>query len=294
MKLGLGTVQFGVPYGVANARGKLSDAETGRVIDLAVAAGIEMIDTASGYGDAEEVLGRALPSPNPFRLVTKTPAFRTEVITASHGARLRNVFLQSLDRLRVSQVYGLLLHHADDLLVPGGEHILEVMRDLVAEGRVERVGVSVYCGAQIDALLARFKPDMIQLPASIVDRRLIESGHIARLKAANTEVHVRSAFLQGAVLMASNGLPEYLDSLRDYIEVLDATAASLGLSRLQLALGYLRGIAGIDHVIVGVASANELKQIVNAFRNLPERQLIVPPAPAYDESVLNPSNWPQS
>lgn len=294
MKLGLGTVQFGTPYGIANPRGIPDEVEVGRILALAEEAGLQLIDTAIGYGNAESVLGRCLPRPHGFSLVTKTPSFRESRITVSHGTQIRDALFRSLDRLGESRIYGLLAHHAGDLLAPGGEYLIESMTALVSEGHVDRIGVSVYNGAQIDAVLALFTPGIVQLPASIVDRRLIDSGHIARLRQACVEVHVRSAFLQGALLMPSSLIPPHLEAMRTYMESLDSFAEGRNLSRLQLALGYLREIDGVSHVIVGVTGSFEFKQIIDSFRNLPGDRLEVPKPPLYDESLLNPSLWPQN
>lgn len=294
MKLGLGTVQFGVTYGISNTTGRPSDSEVASILNHAADADIQILDTATGYGDAEQVLGRHLLHPNPFRIVTKTPVFHLGPVAKEAPAHIRNALVRSVEKLRVRKLYGLLVHHADDLLSPVGPALVKAMRQLVDEGLVERIGVSLYTGDQIDGVLERFSPDIVQLPVSIADRRLEHSGHLSRLKSAGIEVHARSAFLQGALLMRPESLPGFLQPLGTFLGELDDFGARRKLSRIQLALAYLRDLGHIDHAIVGVTSTAELDEITREYRNLPHDLVGVPSAPALASCILDPSQWPKA
>ena len=131
------------------------------------------------------------------------------------------------------RLYGLLAHDAKDLLGTTGDAIWQTMEELRAEQRVVRVGASVYNGGQIDAMLQRYPIDLVQLPLSVLDQRLIQSGHLDRLAERNIEVHVRSVFLQGALLMSPDRLPPHLAGLRPCLEQISERAAVLGISPLQ-------------------------------------------------------------
>ena len=139
-KLGLGTVQWGLPYGVSNRGGMTPKEIVAAILAEAQRKNITVLDTASLYGEAEAVLGQN--SLAPFRVITKTPKFATPVITGDQVSFLFRTFQQSLDRLSVSQVYGLLIHHADDLLVGGGEKLVAAMTALKDKGEV-KVSVSL-------------------------------------------------------------------------------------------------------------------------------------------------------
>ena len=112
--------------------------------------------------------------------------------------------IRSTARWKISgrgNVYGLLAHHADDLLVPGGRRVFEEMQRLLEEGLVRKIGVSVYSGQQIDSILELYTPDIVQLPLNLFDQRLLESGHLEKLKRRGVEIHARSVFLQGLLLI---------------------------------------------------------------------------------------------
>jgi len=122
MKLGLGTVQFGLDYGISNRDGRTSEKEVAAILSIASRQGIRIIDTAALYGTSEEVLGRTLPKDAGFQIVTKTPQFAKNKISGAEASILEETFYKSLERLRISAAYGLLIHHAADLAVEGGNH----------------------------------------------------------------------------------------------------------------------------------------------------------------------------
>lgn len=262
-KMGLGSVQWGLAYGIANRQGITSRHTVKEILAEAQAKGITVLDTAALYGDSESVLGAN--SLNTFRIVTKTPRFGTDSISASQAVHLTNTFHQSLSHLSCPRVYGLLVHHADDLFVPGGEKLIAAMEELKERGLVERIGVSVYDGVQIDALLKRFNPDIVQLPINVIDQRLLVGGQLERLKAGGTEIHARSVFLQGLLLMALGEIPVYFDPIRPLLTRWHSAAEAQGMSLAQAALSFVRDISYVDTVLVGVENLDQFRSCCADF-----------------------------
>lgn len=292
MKLALGTVQFGLRYGVANTTGQLAEAEVADILRHAAGVGVEVLDTACLYGDSEAVLGRCLPADHRFKIVTKTPKFAGVDGTFAATA-LKAAFAESCQRLRLPCLYGLLAHDVNDLLGTAGDAIWHAMQELQAEKRVVRIGASVYNGSQIDALLQRYSIDLVQLPLSVLDQRLIRSGHLDRLAERNIEVHVRSAFLQGALLMSPDSLPPHLTGLAPYLEQVSARAAGLGISSLQAALRFVSGLKQVDAVVCGVDSVVQFDQLAAVLKH-PAVALSAEDAAACactDTQLLDPSQW---
>ena len=150
-RIGLGTVQFGMHYGVSNRAGQPDEREVAAILERAVAHGVRYLDTASAYGDAEILLGRHLPAGHRLRIVTKTPPVPDEHIDARHKQQWLDALALSLDRLKVSAVYGLLVHQTGDLDKPGWQYLVEALREAQTRGLVSRIGVSVYDEKQLDA-----------------------------------------------------------------------------------------------------------------------------------------------
>lgn len=285
MKLGLGTVQFGLDYGIANAAGKPPETEVAAILEAARRAGIDVLDTAAAYGDSEDVLGRLAGPASGFRVISKTPA--DGPLTP---ARLEEGLARSLQRLRRERLDGLLVHRADDLLGPQGEALVAALQSCKARGLVARIGVSVYTGEQIDALLARCEPDIVQAPVSMLDQRLVRSGRLAALKRRGIEVHARSAFLQGLLFMDPATLPPHFDSERARLAAVRERLARAGATPAAAALAWLRETGLVDVAICGVDSPAQLAELCAAAESaLPDIDFAA--CALDDERVLDPSQW---
>lgn len=290
MRLGLGTVQFGLDYGISNAAGRVPAEEVARILQVAAEAGVGVLDTAAAYGMSEEVLGQALPREHGFQIVTKTLPLGGKPITPAAVRQVSETFRRSLERLGQASVYGLMVHHASDLLGEGGDLLWDELTELKRQGLVQKIGTSVYTAEQIDALLAR-PLDLIQLPLNVLDQRLLESGHLDALKRHDVEIHVRSAFLQGLLLMPSSELPPPFSGVRQHLEAYHEAMARHGLTRAGAALAFLRSQASIDEIIVGVTTGAQLQELLDAFRQPLPQDLDFRAFAWNDETVLDPSRW---
>jgi len=290
VKLGLGTVQFGLDYGVSNSAGRTPEAEVGRILQLAAGNRICVLDTAAGYGESEEVLGRNIPAQHSFAIVTKTPAMGVDEVGGKYAERVGESFRKSLSRLGQKKLYGILVHRAEDLLSAQGERLMEALLEIKQQGLVEKVGVSVYNAAQIDAILERFPIELVQLPVSVLDQRLIASGHLAKLKRAGIEVHARSVFLQGLLLMSPDAIPAYFATIRGHLAGYRAQLEDLGLTPLQAALGFVLGLPELGHVILGVNSAAQLQEVLAVQMGQVDAHSMARFA-LTDPAVLDPSRW---
>jgi len=251
MKIALGSVQFGIPYGVSNNEGKTSKKQALSILNFAQKKGIRTIDTAPSYGDSERVLGKLFEGEE-WDITTKTLPFNSKSINEEQIEQLRSVFRESLVSLHKKSIYGLLVHSCNDLLKPGGEKIFREMERLREIGMVKKIGVSVYNSKQIAAILGKFNIDLIQLPINILDQRLVSGGQLTRLKNHGVEIHARSVFLQGLLLMSPNNIPSWFDPVRGVLESFHKEAKKRNMSVLQLALSFVQSIDEIDKVIVGV------------------------------------------
>ncbi|WP_371754356.1 aldo/keto reductase [Ferviditalea candida] len=290
MKLGLGTVQFGLDYGVSNKKGKTPPEEAYDILEAAHRLGIRVLDTAALYGSSEETLGHCLLPHHNFSIITKTPQFSSPTLAPFDAKLLVDTFHQSLTRMRQKSIYGLLIHQADDLLKDNGHLLAETMVRLKQSGFVEKIGVSVYTGAQIDRILELYPVDIIQLPLNILDQRLLLSGHLSKLKKSGIEIHARSVFLQGLLLMNPAHLPEYFSPVKKHLEHFQLSMRRIGISPKQAALQFVMGIKEIDTVLCGVNNRAQLLELSNLAR-LPSEPLVPERFSISDDTILNPSKW---
>jgi len=262
-KLGLGTVQWGVPYGISNQSGKTPPEAVAEILLAAQRYGVSILDTASQYGNAESTLGKNVLSG--FNVVTKTPSFGTPYIADSQARQLLDTFDQSLNNLGLRSTYGILIHHAADLLVPGGEKLVSSLLALKEKNKVKKIGVSIYDGSQIDQILNRFKPDIVQAPVNVLDQRLLTSGKLQQLKDLGVEIHIRSVFLQGLLLMSLDKLPTYFGPISPLLTQWHSAAEAQGMTLTQAALSFVRDIPYVDAVLVGVESPEQFHTCANDF-----------------------------
>ena len=284
-KLALGTVQFGLTYGIANRSGQVSRDEAAAILAHACGAGIDTLDTAIAYGESERRLGEI--GVEQWRVVSKLPA--VPEACADVGAWVREAVSGSLERLRIPRLGGLLLHRSQQLLGPHGEALYRVLLALKDEGKVEKIGVSIYDPEELDALWPRCQLGLVQAPFSILDRRLAASGWLSRLHQAGIEIHTRSVFLQGLLLMEAGKRPVTFDRWHPLWDQWHRWLDDQALSPLQACLGFVVAQPEIDRVVVGVDSLKQLQEIVSAAKPMGV------PVPEFltteDLQLLNPSNW---
>lgn len=291
MRLGLGTVQFGLDYGVNNPTGQTLPDEVGTILDLAVASGIRDFDTAALYGNSESVLGQFSDKLEKTRIVTKTPHFTNATDGADARAQLRAGFRMSCQNLCVDAVYGLLIHGVDDLLGPFGGDLVAEMEALKREGRIKAYGFSAYTGQQIDAVLARYDIDMVQLPLNVFDQRLIVGGQLAALKARNVEIFARSLFLQGILLMDPQATPAHFTPIRKHLQGYHEAVWAAGSDPLAAALAFVDQTEAVDVGLVGVNASNQLQEILDARAHPVAIDFSV--FAIDDPKFVDPTRWPK-
>lgn len=285
MKLALGTVQFGLVYGVANTSGRVSEQEAGVILQCAQACGLDTLDTAIAYGESEAVLGRL--GIERWNTVTKLPALPKNCQDVAQW--VHEQIQQSMTRLGVSQLHGVLLHRPTQLLEKMGPTLYGALQSIKAKGKTRKIGVSVYGPAELDELFDTYELDLVQAPLNILDRGLVESGWAVRLHDAGVEVHTRSAFLQGLLLVPAAQRPAKFSPWANIWHAWDKWLEQEGLTPLQACLRYVTNLPQIDRVVVGVDTALQLQQIIEAADGK------LPTMPEFpdlqDTRLINPASW---
>jgi len=284
MKIALGTVQFGLEYGVANTKGRVPEETAQEILGLARELGVDTLDTAAAYGTSEEVLGRT--GVDAFKVISKVPPGTEHLEKPANW--VKRCIDQSLSNLRCDSLYGLLLHRPLDLLQSNGRELYDALVDIKRQGLAEKIGISVYGPDDLEKLAA-FDFDLVQAPMNILDRRLKNSGWLEKLSKQGTEVHIRSAFLQGLLLMPAAQRPEYFKPWRSLFTEYDAWVAVQQLTPLQACLGYLNGHPEINKIVVGVDTPEQLREIVSAAKT--PTPTVPDNIQTSDLNLINPGLW---
>ena len=196
-KLALGTVQFGLKYGIANQTGQVKPEDAKKILQLAKDANIDLVDTAMAYGDSEKVIGDA--GIIDFRFISKLPPLPKDC--SDVDTWVKEKIQSTLTHLGIRSLYGLLVHRSENLLGNPGKKLIKALNSLKFNGLVKKIGISIYDPLELDQVMHLTNFDIIQAPLNIVDRRLETSGWLSRLNKFGVEVHTRSTFLQGLLLM---------------------------------------------------------------------------------------------
>tara|TARA_B100000787_G_scaffold49830_1_gene35884 strand:- start:17535 stop:18434 length:900 start_codon:yes stop_codon:yes gene_type:complete len=283
----LGTAQWGLDYGVSNTKGVTSSEQVSRILKRAALVGVNLLDTAPGYGNSESKIGKNAQSP--FNVITKIPKMPERLSVDDRIKFIESSVRSSLVNLGSEAVFGLLFHDADDLIGDESGSLIGELYRLKESGIVKNIGVSIYNGTQIDSILNLFIPDIVQVPMNILDQRLIHSGHLKKLKSLGVKIHARSVFLQGLFHMSINNLPKYFEPIKPMLVDINNEAIEQGLTMNQAALSFVRDQAYVDNTIVGVESKTQLNAAINDF--MIDSSFHTVSSGSTDESFVNPANW---
>lgn len=290
----LGTAQFGQAYGITNKSGQVPEQEVRRLLVEAQKSGITFLDTAQAYGNAEAVVGRQLPTSHKFRFISKLSAQSKLEFNSNDIDAWERDFHESCNKLGTKTLDSYLLHAPSDLRKPGGYLLENWLLSLRERGLVDKLGVSIYTAKDLK-MINPILLDLVQLPLSLYDQRMIENGTIDVLSKQGTKVHIRSVYLQGLLLTPANKWPSWVPSeARIRHQELEALAKQLDCSLIELALGFVQSLTNIEAVVLGVCNLEELTALTIAWGKRIKWSSNEYKAWALQNSaILDPRNWPR-
>lgn len=278
-KLSLGTVQFGLDYGISNVSGKTEIEEVSKILKYAYEIGISTLDTASAYGECEEVLGKN--DMTQFNVISKFSN------TASTRDELFKSLKLTLQNLKIDSIYGYLAHDANSLLK--FPVLWDTLQEFKQIGLVQKIGYSLYMPEQLDHLLKlNYMPDLIQIPYNLIDQRFKE--HLPILKSYGCEIHARSVFLQGLFFMESEKLSTFFNPIKPLLLQLKRNFADFHTLASFLLNNVLHN-PHIDSVVFGVNTEMQLKKNIKSLLAYNNKFKIDWDIKIPDE-ILLPHKWP--
>lgn len=295
MQLCLGTAQFGMDYGIRGQH-KPSMQDAIAMLDYAAQNNILAIDTAEIYGNAEEVVGAFLSKNTIQRdklaIISKFPPnLLDEVPPAHYQSTLKAHIQQSLRTLHTDYLDAYLLHSARYVYQ---DDILAALAELQKQGYAKQVGVSVYEVDEAKTGIGKANVGILQLPFSIFDQRMAEQGVFETAQEQGTQVDSRSVFIQGLLMMEEEEAPPFLAKAQPILRRLNKVCTRLGVSRLAVAMSFVRQQSTIQRVVIGVDNLAQLQENISAFHNpLPQEvmQEIAIDFRGIEAEIVMPSLW---
>lgn len=289
-KIILGTVQFGLDYGIANATGKPSYETAKEIISTAVAGGINTLDTAAVYGDSELVIGRSLKElglHGKVRIISKVPPVSVRKLAPSEVERfIIGSVENSLQRLQQDYLDVCMFHHEEDLVY------LDILQKLESRGLILGCGVSLDSVKYCEQALNR-KIVFVQLPYNILDKRF--DDFMPKAAAHNISIFTRSLYLQGLLLMSENRINPGISEVIPVRRELERLAASAGMKVSELCVRFVLSNKAVTSILTGVDSLAQLQENMRLVNKgpLPDNILcqISKIVPVFPETVIRPFLW---
>lgn len=256
MKLALGTVQFGMNYGIqGNTQPNIKQAL--EILNTAYASGIHTFDTASAYGTAEEVLGEFFKQPeiniSKISIISKF---------SSDLEELKSSIIKSIARLGIKCLEGYLFHNAHYIFDPAAVSALDRLKE---KGLTKKIGVSIYTPIQAMKALEYDSIDIIQIPYNVFDRRLDACGFFEHAKEKGVTIQARSALLQGLLVMEPEQLPGHMTFAAPYLREFQIICKENGIKPFDAAVQYVLQHGSIDYIVFGVNNLDHLKQFITLY-----------------------------
>ena len=291
-KMMLGTVQFGLDYGIANASGKPSYESAREIIQAAFESGINTLDTAAAYGCSEEVIGRALKElglSGKMLVITKVLPVKGLSGKAAEDFIIGSI-KNSMKMLGCDALDACLFHREEDF------RYMDILLKAREAGLTKKAGISIDTDCVLEEVLSS-GADYVQLPFNILDKRFTGKDFLKKAKTESIKLFSRSVYLQGLLLMSEEKI---MGKLKDVIPVrrkLEAIAKTEGMSPAELYMRFVLSHEEIDSVLTGVDNAGQLKENLELFAKGPlDKETldeINATVPEFPEDIVRPHKWPK-
>lgn len=266
-ELCLGTAQFGLDYGITNDIGQIDKVQVKKIIEFALSNGVKFIDTAQDYGNAEATIGALLPKNHNINIISKFKPNSKKVWNTDEINIWESALEKSLEKLRIKKLYGLLLHDPSLFKHPSSKILKDWLLSIKKRNFVDYIGVSIYSKSDLSFDLKNI--DIIQLPLSIYDQRLLNDGTIKKLSDQGISVFSSSSFLQGLILQSSKKWPKFISNeFKMHHSCLEQKVIAKKQDLLYASMGFLSDISFLKGVLIGVTSQRELIKITDTWEKL--------------------------
>ncbi|WP_321777723.1 aldo/keto reductase [Sulfurimonas sp.] len=292
-KLCLGTVQFGLDYGIANKSGEISQSSVNMILKYVVANEVNSFDTGSMYGNSEEKIGHFFKNQNKLN-INIISKIKSDFFILDVDEAVKNIS-KSLNYLDIPSLFALLLHNCDALKnwTSNNDKLISVLKE---QGLISYFGISIYTDKEFNLALKNKNVDVIQIPFNLLDQRAISKNWLVKAKEKNKLIFIRSVYLQGLILMDSNNIPDNLRKAKKYIEIIEEVSSELNITKNELALSFVDQMAKEAILLFGCDNLEQAIENTLNYSNLPELNdetldYLTDSLSATEEDIYNPTKW---
>jgi len=290
----IGTAQFGFNYGIANQTGQPGFESVCEILRIASENGANALDTAFAYGESERVIGRALEAlglQEKITVVSKLATIPPGLSMREAGEKIEASIVASLKNLRLERIPYMLFHQESNI------EYAEALLPFRDKGMIGAAGVSFVNPEVARRALSIPELEVWQIPSNLLDRRFTHTGITKSAGEKGITICMRSAYLQGLILMSDEATPEVLRPVIPARQQLRDMAKRFGISIAELALRGMLCHPEIQSFVVGTDTPEQLRGnlAVLAKGPLPPEAAAEVEAfnPGLPEEIVNPVLWPQ-
>lgn len=282
-KLCIGTAQFGTKYGISNKSGKIKKKELDKLFFILKKKKIKFLDTSLNYRNCEKILNKL--DLEKIEVISKIPKIPKRCPNINKW--IENKVTSSLKRINKKSFYAILLHNPNDMLTNKANMIYKSLLNLKKNKKIKKIGISIYDFENSIRILKRFNFDILQCPYNVIDRRLDNIRYMNFFKRKKIEIHVRSVFLQGLLLMKKR--PSKFDKWAKLFEIWDKMNKHNTLQSALNAVNFVLKNENINKIILGFENSNQLKSILQNYQN--KKTNYPKNISSKDLNLINPNNW---
>lgn len=263
MKISLGTVQWGHSYGLTDDSSIVSHAEINSLIELAMKENIYCLDTSQNYGNAEELIGKYVGMKIPS--ITKMSIQAREVSSNTAENIVKNSINISRNKLNVQTLKGILIHNTDFLYSKYAPKYIDALIKAKNSGLIHKFGFSIYESRDLINVLNLCDPDILQIPLNVFNQEFLTCPMIAKLSYRGCEIHARSIFLQGLLLLKMKSLPDFFKRYQKDLFEWKEFCIQNEISPMEGCISFIKTAKYVDVVILGVNSKKQFQENITAF-----------------------------
>ena len=281
----LGSANFTSGYGLRSSKG-FTITQLNLISDILKKNNIKFIDTAYSYKGSQSKIGKS--NLKKFKIYTKIPKFLYRK-KLDIKAWIDKIIKKSLKQTKQKYFSGVYFHNYKDLLSKNGDYFFSALSELKKQGLIKKIGVSVYSPQELNDVINKFQIDIAQIPLNIFDRRFLKNNFLKRIKKLGIEVHARSIFLQGLLLMGPNEVPAYFKKWNKLFKNWNEWNNENKQNKIRTCFNFINSIKYIDKIIIGINSIYELKILIDFYKNSKGKF----PKKIYtlDEKLIDPRLW---
>lgn len=292
-KICIGTAQLGMNYGISNNSSKMKTNDFNKIIKYSIANNINFIDTANTYGNSENLIGKTLKKiddKSTFKVISKFNNLRN-IQKKKIREKIFHQIELSIKKLGTKKLYAALIHNVKDLESKKKKEIYNVFLNLKKKGLVEKIGFSAYETKDLKKYLIKYKFDIVQFPFSIFDQRILDKKIQNLLKRKKIEVHIRSIFLQGLLLLPAKKIPKKFN-LEENLKKWNNYLLENKINNIDACIKFILRYNFYKKIVIGFNNFSQFKHVVNRFKILKKNKMKINFKNFENKSeLINPSKW---